>query len=67
MRLVVLGLCRQYLADVVLCPIADRGKEPALREHARARARSTLPGRAATVRALALAICEVEAGLWSTS
>jgi hypothetical protein len=63
----VLGLCCQYLHDVVLCPIADRGKELALREHARARARSTLPGRAATVRALTLAICEAEAGLWSTS
>ena len=36
-------------------------KEIALRERARAGARPTLPDPAATTRALALAICEVEA------
>jgi hypothetical protein len=42
-------------------------KELALHEQARADARPTLPQRAATTRALALAICEVEAGLRSAS
>jgi hypothetical protein len=42
-------------------------KELTLREHARAGARPTLPDPAATARALALAICEVEAGLRSAS
>jgi hypothetical protein len=39
----------------------------ALRKRARAEARHTLPNPAATVHALALAICEVEAGLRSAS
>jgi hypothetical protein len=42
-------------------------KELALREQARAAARQTLSDPAATARALALAICEVEAGLRSVS
>jgi Family of unknown function (DUF6459) len=42
-------------------------KELTLRMQTRAGARPTLPNPAATVRALALAICEVEAGLRSAS
>jgi uncharacterized protein DUF6459 len=42
-------------------------QELALREQARAAARRTLPDPATTARALALAICEVEAGLRSAS
>jgi hypothetical protein len=42
-------------------------QELALRKQARTGARPTLPNPAATARALALAICEVEAGLRSAS
>jgi hypothetical protein len=42
-------------------------KELTLRTQARAEARRALPNPAATARALALAICEVEAGLRSAS
>jgi hypothetical protein len=42
-------------------------QELALRKQARPGVRPTLPNPAATVRALALAICEVEAGLRSAS
>jgi hypothetical protein len=42
-------------------------KELTLRTQARAEARHALPDPAATARALALAICEVEAGLRSAS
>jgi hypothetical protein len=42
-------------------------QELTLRQQARAGVRPTLPGPATTARALALAICEVEAGLRSAS
>ena len=48
-------------AALLCAQITD--KEFALRQKARATARRTLPDPAATARAFALAICEIEAGL----
>src|SRR5215204_831938 len=52
-------------AALLCAQITD--KELTLRTQARAEARRTLPDPAVTARALALAICEVEAGLRSAS